>query len=266
MKNTYLLLLALISLCISCVRIGKLGFVDRVEYRLYKEFPVKSCGLVELCFNEEEASLWEADSKGKSGDRKKLLLEYGDSVLLGEFNGISRDCLIRQLGKATDTNGFFEPQDSVFVYTIYKSRASQILLRFNYNLAMDKVIESQLDYFYFDELPVPSALCPEIYFSKTDSILARKYLMDFPKSRRREEAERYEEIKKELIGQSINCYMCYKGPPTYFWIGKYRGIYAKDSRFLAVYKYPGGSELEIGLSPDSAKILSYERFQVWHDR
>ena len=57
-------------------RIGKLGFVDRAEYRLYKEFPVKSCGLVELCFNEEEASLW----MGKSGDRKKLLLEYRDSV------------------------------------------------------------------------------------------------------------------------------------------------------------------------------------------
>ena len=244
---------------------GKLGFVDRAEYRLYKEFPKKSCGLVELCFNEEEASLWKADRRGKSGDRKKLLLEYGDSVLLREFNGISRDCLLKRLGKATDTKGFFEPQDSIYTYTIFHSQASQILLRFNYNLAMDKVMDSQLDYFYFDELPVPSALCPEIYFSKTDSILARKYLMDFPKSRRREDAERYEELKQELPGLPINCYTCYKGSPTYFWIGKYRGIYGKDTRFTAEYKYPGGSKLVFSLSPDSAKILSYEHFQVWHD-
>lgn len=263
MKNT-IILISLILILASC-GYKKLGFFDKKQYLLFKEFPFKACGLVDLCFNEVEATLWRRDSLGERGDRKQLLEEYKAYFLEGEFNGISHACMISLLGKPSRINSLFSPNDSTFRYKIYEDESDEITLKLTYNLAMDKIVGSQLSYLY-KELPVPSPACPDAYFSRIDSILARKYLMDFSKTRRRPEAERYWDMDKDLNGLPIGCYMCYQGPPTYFWIGNYTGIYGKEEKFTAMYKSHGGSRFELTLSLDSARILDTEYERVFHDK
>ena len=261
-----ILLISIVCLlCLSACHYKKMGFYDREEYKLYREYPSKSCGLVELCFNEDEAYLWKRDSLGERGDRKKLWEEYEAYFLKGEFNGISWDCMYELLGKASEIDSLFSPQDSTFTYKVYKSQTSSINLNLRYNLAMDKIVGTQADYFY-DEAPVPTPACPDAYYSKTDSMLARKYLMDFPKTRRRSEIVRYTEVQGDLKGLPINCYLCYNGAPDFFWMGTYIGIYGKEEKFTAKYKYSGGSTFELTLSPDSARILNTEYERVYHDR
>lgn len=225
MKETKFLNFLIILIIFSgCKSVFHPGFFDKEDYLLFKNFPSKHCGKLEICFSKEEITAWNRDSLGLLGDRRKIFLRNADRFKHGELNGLSYECLIDLLGIPIDKYSHPE-SDSSFTYQISQNHDSIIELGLWYNQYFDKVVDSYISISVKD-LPGKATRnkCSIQFYTMLDSVFCNdlykteETVVVLPKGTNELYRLCYlifrdESILNKFNNQPIECFECYFGKP-----------------------------------------------------